>query len=211
MIPEREREALMRLTMCAREEGDMCKYKDTCNFDFQYETATRCMNILADALRKDESLTEGVWNAGYKTGYDKGYKDAQKVKDSQDLVKDLVKAFGEDGTWLERQGVYTLTLAEAKQRAVDIIESVLAKDEPTTQTGTQNSNLTFKKRTMRDCYNCKRYETEDECIECHYEPKDEPQTCDTCKHNCTKHTYDHSCEVCADMDNYEPQTDCAWK
>ena len=38
---------------------------------------------------------------------------------------------------------------------------------------TQNSNLTFEKRTMRDCYNCKRYETEGECIECHYEPKDE--------------------------------------
>ena len=44
-----------------------------------------------------------------------------------------------------------------------------------TQTETQNSNLTFEKRTMRDCYNCKRYETEGECIECHYEPKDEPQ------------------------------------
>lgn len=43
-------------------------------------------------------------------------------------------------------------------------------------TETQNSNLTFEKRTMRDCYNCKRYETEGECIECHYEPKDEPQT-----------------------------------
>ena len=116
-----------------------------------------------------EKQTEGVWNAGFKTGYDKGYKDAQKVKDSQDLVKDLVKAFCEDGTWLERQGVYTLTLAEAKQRAVDIIESV-------TQTETQNLNLTFEKRTMRDCYNCKRYEAEGECIECHYEPQDEPQT-----------------------------------
>ena len=48
--------------------------------------------------------------------------------------------------------------------------------EPITQTETQNSNLTFEKRTMRDCYNCKKYETEGECIECHYEPKDEPQT-----------------------------------
>ena len=162
---------------------------------------------------KDEPRTEGVWNAGYKTGYDKGFRDARKVNDSQKLVKDLVKAFGEDGTWLERQGVYTLTLAEAKQRAVDIIESVLAKDEnssekpnncdtcrnkgfegceqpclgcgccglyepkdePTTQKETQNSNLTFEKRTMRDCYNCKRYETESECVECKYEPKDEPQ------------------------------------
>ena len=45
-----------------------------------------------------------------------------------------------------------------------------------TKTETQNSNLTFEKRTMLDCYNCKRFETEDECIECLYEPKDEPQT-----------------------------------
>ena len=61
----------------------------------------------------------------------KGSEQTDLVEDSSSLVKDLVKAFGEDGTWLERQGVYTLTLAEAKQRAVDIIESVLAKDEPT--------------------------------------------------------------------------------
>ena len=54
--------------------------------------------------------------------------------------------------------------------------SEICKYEPTTQTETQNSNLTFEKRTMRDCYNCKRYETEGECIECHYEPKTEPQT-----------------------------------
>ena len=50
MIPEREREALMRLTMCAREDCGMCKYKDTCNFEFQYEIATENMYILADAL-----------------------------------------------------------------------------------------------------------------------------------------------------------------
>ena len=58
MIPEREREALMRLTMCAREECGMCKYKDTCDFDFQHETATRYMNILADALRTADRKTE---------------------------------------------------------------------------------------------------------------------------------------------------------
>lgn len=46
--------------------------------------------------------------------------------------------------------------------------------ETITQAETQNSNLTFEKRTMLDCYNCKRYGTEGECIECHYEPKDEP-------------------------------------
>ena len=51
--------------------------------------------------------------------------------------------------------------------------SEVCKYEPITQMKTQNSNF---KRTMRDCYNCKRYVTEGECIECHYEPKDEPQT-----------------------------------
>ena len=53
-----------------------------------------------------------------------------------------------------------------------------------TETETQNSNLTFEKRTMRDCYNCRRYETEGECVECKFEPKDEPQTerrCVNCK------------------------------
>ena len=58
MIPEREREALMRLTMCAREECSMCKYQGDCNFDFQYELATKNMNILAEALRKTENSSE---------------------------------------------------------------------------------------------------------------------------------------------------------
>ena len=65
MIPEREREALMRLTMCAREECGMCKYKDTCDFDFQYETATKCMNILADALRTADRKTEPITHDDY--------------------------------------------------------------------------------------------------------------------------------------------------
>ena len=58
MIPEKEREALMRLTMCAREECDMCKYTYNCNFDFQRELATKNMNILADALRTADRKTE---------------------------------------------------------------------------------------------------------------------------------------------------------
>ena len=54
MIPEKEREALMRLTMCARNECVMCKYKDSCDSDVRFEFATKHMNILADALRKTE-------------------------------------------------------------------------------------------------------------------------------------------------------------
>ena len=52
----------------------------------------------------------------------------------------------------------------------------IPSEETITQTETQNSNLNFEKRTMRDCYNCKRYENDCECRECNYEPKDEPQT-----------------------------------
>ena len=37
-----------------------------------------------------QSDCEDVWRAGYKTGYDKGFRDAQKVNDSRELVKDLV-------------------------------------------------------------------------------------------------------------------------
>ena len=81
--------------------------------------------------------------------------------------------------------------------------------EPTTKTETQNSNLTFEKRTMRDCYNCKRYETEDECIECHYESKDKSQTdCKTCKYGQDKHRYAHICNECGvGINNYTPQTE----
>ena len=48
---EPEREALMRLTMCARGECPICKYEEKCDdWDFRMELATKNMNILADAL-----------------------------------------------------------------------------------------------------------------------------------------------------------------
>ena len=52
MIPEKEREALMRLTMCARNECCICAYRGDCDKDFRYDLGTKNMNILADALRK---------------------------------------------------------------------------------------------------------------------------------------------------------------
>ena len=78
-------------------------------------------------------------------------RDSQRIKEIRDNTRAMAEAFGRIAD----------TLAEALELYVS------------TQTETQNSNLTFEKRTMRDCYNCERYETEDECIECHYEPKDE--------------------------------------
>ena len=54
-IPERQREALMRLTMCARDECMMCIYSpkdDRCK-----DIATTAMHILANALKVDDADT----------------------------------------------------------------------------------------------------------------------------------------------------------
>lgn len=61
MIPEREREALMRLTMCARIECDICIYKGD-SIEKCDERITKNMNILADALRADRKTEPSGYN-----------------------------------------------------------------------------------------------------------------------------------------------------
>lgn len=80
--------------------------------------------------------------------------------------------------------------------------SEVCKYEPKTQSEIQNSNLTFEKRTMRDCYNCRRYETEDECIECHYESKDEPKICDTCRYYNSRIPCGSTPSACKEADKF---------
>lgn len=58
-MTEEVREALMRLTMCAREECGMCKYKDKCGFEFQYNISTENMNTILEALSAD--AVQGEW------------------------------------------------------------------------------------------------------------------------------------------------------
>jgi hypothetical protein len=55
------REALMRLTMCARGECGMCKYKDKCGFGFQYKLSTENMHTILDALSAE--AVHGEWSA----------------------------------------------------------------------------------------------------------------------------------------------------
>ena len=50
MIPEKEREALMRLVMCAKDECPICKYKDKYTYDDCFREIIKDMNILANAL-----------------------------------------------------------------------------------------------------------------------------------------------------------------
>ena len=59
-MTEEVREALMRLTMCAREECGMCKYKDDCDFDKQYEMATKNMNTVLNAFCPNCGAKMGV-------------------------------------------------------------------------------------------------------------------------------------------------------
>lgn len=58
-MTEEVREALMRLTMCAREECGMCKYKDECGFDFKYKISTKNMNTILEALSAE--AVQGEW------------------------------------------------------------------------------------------------------------------------------------------------------
>lgn len=57
-MTEEVREALLRLTMCAREECEICKHKDKCGYDMQCELATQNMHIVLNAL---ESRPKGEW------------------------------------------------------------------------------------------------------------------------------------------------------
>lgn len=67
-MTEEVREALMRLTMCAREECAMCKYKDKCGFEFQYNISTENMNTLLDALSADAVQGDECDHCVYKWG-----------------------------------------------------------------------------------------------------------------------------------------------
>ena len=68
---EEVREALMRLTMCAREECGMCKYKDECDFDFQYKISTDNMNTLSDALMRSRCEVDAKSAESYFTDVNK--------------------------------------------------------------------------------------------------------------------------------------------
>ena len=57
-MSENERDALMRLIMCARNECVMCKYKNEYTDIQCYELQTKCMNILAESLNRKEQERE---------------------------------------------------------------------------------------------------------------------------------------------------------
>ena len=71
------------------------------------------------------------------------------------------------------------------------------------------------RKTEPSCDTCKFKDTTEWCKRqevCRaYQPKDEPQTCEDCKHNGEKHAYDYACDKCTDMDKFqhedEPQTE----
>lgn len=55
---DKERDALLRLTMCARNECVICKYRKEYTDSQCYELQTKCMNILAESLNNKEQEHE---------------------------------------------------------------------------------------------------------------------------------------------------------
>ena len=92
-MTEEVREALMRLTMCAREECGMCKHKDECGFDFQYKISTKNMNTILDAFISAEPTDlkekETIATISIKRAKDKAIK-ALRAKPSQTYDSDLI-------------------------------------------------------------------------------------------------------------------------
>ena len=112
---------------------------------------------------------------------------------------------GRQDAWKIAQKVFdsTVTLYEAEDVAKQI-----------------DKDINVRSKTMRDCYNCKRYENDCECVECHYEPKTETQT-DRWSEEEHKAFYTFLWNTINpnEMQDYiemfegksEPQTDCSWK
>ena len=142
--------------------------------------------------------------------------DETKVQIGEDVLLDIgihsdwyISSIGYDGESVD----------VALRRKADRNKEWWLADTPQTetQTETQNSNLTFEKADER-CKGCNHYKLTCDLFSeiCRYEPKDEPQTCDTCKYGEDKHRYAHICNECGvGINNYEPkdepQTDCAWR
>lgn len=89
-MTEEVREALMRLTMCAREECYMCKYKDKCDFEFQYNISTDNMNTLADALMRSRCEVDAKSADRELANLKEEFESAEAV--SREFYEDAVKA-----------------------------------------------------------------------------------------------------------------------
>ena len=181
MIPEREREALMRLTMCARGECPMCKYEEQCdNWDFRMELATKNMNILADALRKTEPTISKMEQV------DKD--DAYFLELMGAVERGEISDAGANQAWYEY-----INHKDEPQTCDDCIWSVCNynkafEDEPQTDCKMPYEDCedceTHLKAQYGYCNKCKWYGDKQVCGRCRnrnlYAPKDEPQTCDDC-------------------------------
>lgn len=81
------------------------------------------------------------------------------------------------------------TNIETDEAEMAVIDNILFRcwqmgwlDRYDRKTEPLDKDINVRSKTMRDCYNCKRYENDCECVECHYEPKTETQPdCYMCK------------------------------
>ena len=111
--------------------------------------------------------------------------------------------------------------------AEDVLGTIEAYDMAIEALQTEPSNSEIPndcEHITEDGVTCAKYPACDDCLdnplnkvkgsERLLKGKDEPQTCEECKHNGEKHAYDYACDKCTNMDKFqhedEPQIDCAW-
>lgn len=103
-MSDKERDALMRLTMCARNECVICKYKNEYTDSQCYELQTKCMNILAESLKnRSKSMSDEVTKDDINT---------MRIMFSADIEK----------LWNQGRGIEAVELQEIRDRLITALE-----------------------------------------------------------------------------------------
>ena len=92
----------------------------------------------------------------------------------------------------------------SKMEQVDKDINVRSKDEPHIVGKHADAIIIDESRLTAKCLNCANGGSY-KCSKCDGEMyfKDEPQTCEDCRHNGVKHAYDYACDKCTDMDKFQ--------
>lgn len=96
VMTEEVREALMRLTMCAREECTTCKYENDCGFDEQVEMATENMHTILNAFDTTDMAIEALKAEPIRCGECENYIDRRCIKANHHVAahENCMEVFG---------------------------------------------------------------------------------------------------------------------
>ena len=173
------------------------------------EAFGRIADTLAEALELYVSTQTETQNSNLTFEKDECAKEYEELGLKE--LKELIEADRKDEFFRE-------PTAEERKAVADYIDSISVPtgvnvfdfmDEPTSSKMEQVEDETRLTAKCLNCANGGSYK----CSKCDGEMyfKDEPQTCEDCRHNGVMHAYDYACDKCTDMDKFqhedEPQTE----